>query len=154
MANTQFPVVIYSSGAAVFAGSSSYAAVLESGGNDLIYATSGGIVAETSMGEGTQIIAESGAVISGINVNEEGAVFSGTDVVCSGAEKWYGPAICATFGSIVLSGGTFQNQYLMHRLPARLEACGLTVYHHHRVSCNDEGLSLGQLIIADKKESS
>ncbi|MBR4474303.1 MAG: carbamoyltransferase HypF [Oscillospiraceae bacterium] len=49
---------------------------------------------------------------------------------------------------VVLSGGTFQNQVLMHRLPARLEACGLTVYHHRRVSCNDEGLSLGQLRIA------
>ena len=49
---------------------------------------------------------------------------------------------------VVLSGGSFQNQYLMHRLPQRLRGQGLEVYHHRRVSCNDEGLSLGQLRIA------
>ena len=49
---------------------------------------------------------------------------------------------------VVLSGGSFQNQYLMHRLPQRLHAQGLEVYHHRRVSCNDEGISLGQLRIA------
>ena len=49
---------------------------------------------------------------------------------------------------VVLSGGSFQNQYVMHRLPDRLRARDLEVYHHRRVSCNDEGLSLGQLKIA------
>ena len=46
---------------------------------------------------------------------------------------------------IVLSGGTFQNMYIMHRLPAGLRERGFEVYHHRRVSCNDEGISLGQL---------
>ena len=50
---------------------------------------------------------------------------------------------------VVLSGGSFQNQYVMHRLPDRLRARGLEVYHHRRVSCNDEGLSLGQLMIGN-----
>jgi hydrogenase maturation protein HypF len=50
---------------------------------------------------------------------------------------------------VVLSGGSFQNRYLMERLPARLAREGLTVYRHIRVSCNDEGLSLGQLMIAN-----
>ena len=49
---------------------------------------------------------------------------------------------------IVLSGGSFQNRYMMHRLPAALEKEGFTVYHHRRVSPNDEGLSLGQAMIA------
>ena len=101
------PVTIYSSGIAVSAGESSYAAVLEAGGNDLISATSGGVVAETSMGAGTLLVADSGAIVSGININEEGAVLSGTEIFCSGADKWYGPVACATFGSIVLVGGTF-----------------------------------------------
>jgi len=101
------PVTVYSSGIVVSAGDTSYAEVLEAGGNDLISATSGGVVAETSMGAGTLLVAESGAIVSGININDEGAVFSGTEVYCSGAEKWYGPAACATFGSIVLVGGTF-----------------------------------------------
>ena len=106
MSVEQYPVIVYSSGLAVSAGDSSYAEVLQAGGNDMIVATSGGVVAETSMGAGTLVVA-SGAVISGINIDDDGAVFSGTDVFCSGAEKWYGPAACATFGSIVLEGGTF-----------------------------------------------
>ena len=53
---------------------------------------------------------------------------------------------------VVLSGGSFQNQYVMHRLPDRLKTRGLEVYHHRRVSCNDEGLSLGQLMIGNARE--
>ncbi len=49
---------------------------------------------------------------------------------------------------VVLSGGTFQNMYLLSRLPARLRADGFQVWTHSRVSCNDEGLSLGQLLVA------
>ena len=49
---------------------------------------------------------------------------------------------------VVLSGGTFQNRYLLERLPERLRELGFSVYHHRRVSCNDEGLSLGQAAIA------
>lgn len=49
---------------------------------------------------------------------------------------------------IVLSGGSFQNMYIMRRLPAWLRGEGFEVYHHSRVSANDEGLSLGQLMIA------
>ena len=49
---------------------------------------------------------------------------------------------------VVLSGGSFQNMYIMKRLPARLEELGFQVWHHHRVSANDEGISLGQLMIA------
>ena len=40
----------------------------------------------------------------------------------------------------------------MRRLPDRLRARGLKVYHHRRVSCNDEGLSLGQLMIGNEKK--
>ena len=49
---------------------------------------------------------------------------------------------------VVLSGGRFQNMYMMHRLPAALEKEGFAVYRHRRVSPNDEGLSLGQIMIA------
>ena len=50
---------------------------------------------------------------------------------------------------VVLSGGVFQNMYIMKRLPARLERAGLEVYTHSRVSTNDEGLSLGQLMVLE-----
>lgn len=51
--------------------------------------------------------------------------------------------------TVALSGGSFQNMYIMSRLPERLEREGFRVLCHRRVSANDEGLSLGQLMIAD-----
>ena len=54
-------------------------------------------------------------------------------------------------GTVALSGGSFQNMYMMERLPKRLEATGFRVLRHRRVSTNDEGLSLGQLMIAAAK---
>ncbi len=50
----------------------------------------------------------------------------------------------------VLSGGTFQNQYLLSHLTERLERDGFAVYRHRRVSCNDEGICLGQGLIASR----
>ena len=55
---------------------------------------------------------------------------------------------------VVLSGGSFQNRYLMRRLPAALEKEGFAVYRHRRVSPNDEGLSLGQILIANHQKPS
>ena len=55
---------------------------------------------------------------------------------------------CSGLNRVVLSGGSFQNLYLMKRLPVLLREDGFEVYHHRRVSCNDEGLSLGQAAIA------
>ncbi len=52
---------------------------------------------------------------------------------------------------VVLSGGSFQNMYILHRLPGKLREEGLRVYHHSRVSANDEGLSLGQLMVAEHR---
>ncbi len=54
---------------------------------------------------------------------------------------------------VVRSGGSFQNRYLMERLPARLREAGLRPHVHRRVSCNDEGLSLGQLRIAEARRA-
>ena len=51
---------------------------------------------------------------------------------------------------VVLSGGVFQNMYLLPRVIDTLERAGFQVYHHHRVSANDEGISLGQTMIAKK----
>ena len=51
---------------------------------------------------------------------------------------------------VVLSGGCFQNMYILKRLVPALKATGLQVFTHKRVSTNDEGISLGQLMIAEK----
>ena len=53
---------------------------------------------------------------------------------------------------LVLSGGSFQNQIIMRRLPELLRSQGLRAYHHSRVSANDEGLSLGQAMIAAARQ--
>ncbi len=49
---------------------------------------------------------------------------------------------------MVLSGGVFQNRYLLERAAARLEACGMEVYSHRRVPANDGGIALGQAVLA------
>lgn len=49
--------------------------------------------------------------------------------------------------TVVLSGGVFQNQYLSRRCVEILENCGLKVYTHARVPCNDGGIALGQVAI-------
>ena len=53
--------------------------------------------------------------------------------------------------AVVLSGGTFQNQFLKQKLPAALREEGFEAYTHRRVSPNDEGLSLGQAVIAEAR---
>ena len=50
--------------------------------------------------------------------------------------------------TVALSGGSFQNMYVLSRLDKRLSEKGMKVLTHRRVSCNDEGLSLGQITVA------
>ena len=49
---------------------------------------------------------------------------------------------------VALSGGVFQNGYLVERTVALLEARGFQVYTHQRVPPNDGGIALGQAVIA------
>jgi hydrogenase maturation protein HypF len=51
---------------------------------------------------------------------------------------------------VVLSGGCFMNMFLLSRMTGDLARAGLNVYVHRQVPCNDGGLSLGQIVIADK----
>jgi len=51
--------------------------------------------------------------------------------------------------NIVLSGGVFMNIYLLNKLKKSLEKNGFNVYTHSVVPCNDGGISLGQVVIAD-----
>ncbi len=52
--------------------------------------------------------------------------------------------------TVALSGGTFQNMYLLKRLDEKLSSLGFCVLTHNRVSTNDEGISLGQIMIAQR----
>jgi hydrogenase maturation protein HypF len=52
---------------------------------------------------------------------------------------------------VVLSGGVFQNTYLLTKLTKALENQGFEVYSHSKLPTNDGGLALGQIIIANEK---
>ena len=51
----------------------------------------------------------------------------------------------------VLSGGVFQNMFLLRKTVTELYSEGFKVYTHHRVPTNDGGISLGQAAIAMEK---
>jgi hydrogenase maturation protein HypF len=50
---------------------------------------------------------------------------------------------------VALSGGVFQNRLLHRKATALLESADLEVYTHRQVPCNDGGISLGQVVIAN-----
>ncbi len=54
---------------------------------------------------------------------------------------------------VCLSGGTFQNAYLLEHLTGNLEARGFVVFTHGEVPAGDGGLSLGQAMIAAHRVS-
>jgi hydrogenase maturation protein HypF len=54
-------------------------------------------------------------------------------------------------GTVALSGGVFQNRYLLRRLSEVLASDGLTVLVNREVPTNDGGVSLGQAIVASER---
>ncbi len=50
---------------------------------------------------------------------------------------------------VALSGGVFQNRLLLEKITALLESGGFGVFTHRQVPCNDGGISLGQVAIAN-----
>jgi hydrogenase maturation protein HypF len=52
---------------------------------------------------------------------------------------------------VCLSGGTFQNVYLLERTIVKLRRCGFTVFQHALVPANDGGIALGQAVIANER---
>jgi hydrogenase maturation protein HypF len=49
---------------------------------------------------------------------------------------------------VVLTGGCFQNKYLLEHGIERLEQEGFNVFWPQEVPANDGGLSLGQILVA------
>jgi hydrogenase maturation protein HypF len=52
---------------------------------------------------------------------------------------------------VVLSGGVFQNIFLLSLVTKGLKESGFEVYTHHLVPTNDGGIALGQAVIAHMK---
>lgn len=84
---------------------------------------------------------------AGIPADEIAAAFMNTIIEAS-AKICNLISVDTGLDRVVMSGGTFNNMYIMDRLPRALIERHLKPFHHHRVSCGDEGLSLGQLLIA------
>ena len=65
--------------------------------------------------------------------------------------------MCGKIGSadgvnrVCLSGGSFQNLYLLGRTVVELRRRGFGVFLHAQVPANDGGLSLGQAMIANER---
>ncbi len=52
---------------------------------------------------------------------------------------------------VVLSGGTFQNRYILQNVEAILTLEGFKVYSQASIPSNDGGVALGQIAIAAKR---
>ena len=52
---------------------------------------------------------------------------------------------------VILSGGTFQNRYLLKNLEIKLRNAGYHVFTQNRIPANDGGIALGQLAVAAKR---
>lgn len=57
------------------------------------------------------------------------------------------------FNKVVLSGGIFQNKYILGKIEKQLKKNNFHVYSHLAVPSNDGGISLGQLAIAAKRRA-
>ncbi|MBA2731362.1 MAG: hypothetical protein H0U54_00570 [Acidobacteria bacterium] len=52
---------------------------------------------------------------------------------------------------VVLSGGVFQNMFLLRHTCRLLKSTGFKVFTHGRVPTNDAGISFGQAVIANAR---
>lgn len=66
--------------------------------------------------------------------------------VCEKLSKDYG------MKKVALSGGVFQNKILLNGIYNALRKRDFSVYINKQIPCNDQGISLGQLVIANERE--
>jgi hydrogenase maturation protein HypF len=91
-------------------------------------------------------------LLAGVEVNVISARFHNTIAaivadVCRAARRKTG------VGRAALSGGCFQNVYLLGRTMDALERDGFEVLIHHLVPANDGGIALGQAVVANARLS-
>lgn len=86
---------------------------------------------------------QKGVSIQTISAKFHNAIAGMIVKVCSEIRKRTG------VGNVVLSGGVFQNRLLIQKVPSYLQAEKFNIFTHHQVPTNDNGISLGQAVVAD-----
>ncbi|RNC29030.1 MAG: Carbamoyltransferase HypF [Candidatus Dichloromethanomonas elyunquensis] len=74
-----------------------------------------------------------------------GREMEGLETIAAGEAGNYSFNVVET---VALSGGVFQNLYLLAKTEDLLSGCGFRVLMHKGIPPNDDGLSLGQALIA------
>ncbi|WP_164880641.1 carbamoyltransferase HypF [Clostridium manihotivorum] len=69
-----------------------------------------------------------------------------TEIMCLKLSKDYG------IKEVALSGGVFQNKLLLEEVYESLSKDGFKVYMNSQIPCNDGGISVGQIVIANERE--
>jgi hydrogenase maturation protein HypF len=88
----------------------------------------------------------SGAVAKGVSAAKfHNTMASVIRVMARGLQERFG------IRDVALSGGTFQNQYLMNRAVRLLSSDGMQVYTNQKAPCNDGGISLGQAYLVRER---
>lgn len=114
---------------------------------------SGGLASEPGRGE--VAVLDPGALVG--RVVSDVAAGTAPSEVAARAHQALGAGVAALavelagrhgMGTVVLTGGVFQNTVLSRIVGDALRAAGLEVLEHHRVPCNDGGISIGQAAIA------
>jgi hydrogenase maturation protein HypF len=70
------------------------------------------------------------------------------DIIFAAAEKCRAET---GIKKVALSGGTFQNRYILENTEKKLSASGFEVFSQEKIPCNDGGIALGQMVIAAKR---
>ncbi|HUI08903.1 MAG TPA: Sua5/YciO/YrdC/YwlC family protein, partial [Bacteroidota bacterium] len=111
--------------------------------------TAPGIAGETA--EDPRLIVDWSAMLSALLEDIDGG--AGTPLIAARFHNGLVEAAVAVARRVarervVLSGGCFQNRYLLERLVRRLTEEGFRPYWHQRVPPNDGGIALGQITVA------
>lgn len=80
-----------------------------------------------------------------IAIKFHNTIINATTEVVGGISRKY------SVKKVALSGGVFQNSYLLEKTSAQLSSSGLEVYINEKVPCNDAGISLGQTYIVRER---
>jgi len=88
---------------------------------------------------------KTGVAVATISGRFHNSIAEMTAAVCFRIREYDG------ISKVALSGGVFQNLYLLKQTLACLRRDGFAPYIHHQVPCNDGGIALGQAVIAHSR---